>query len=276
MKLLRRIDRWTLAHRATAIFFLALLFLGRFDGFSVFKGTTASTRALNLIAFVDPLAALEATLASRQFTTTLLIATGILVALYAFVGRAFCGWVCPLGLLLELNDELRTRVNRFLRRRKKSLLDVRPSRNTKYAILGIFLILSFLVQLPIFSTLSPINALARSFVFAPEAGLILVGVIVASEYFSRRLWCVALCPLGALYSLIGRFAPLRIQIDQEKERAGKMCGLCAYHCPMQIPVLEDHIKKGKNAIDDADCTRCGSCMDGCPRDSLRLGVKFRR
>jgi len=271
----RRIDKWTLAHRATATLFLALLILGRSDGFPFLKGSAASTRLFDLIPFADPLAALEAMLASRQFTLTLLIATGLLIGLYAIIGRAFCGWLCPLGLLLELNDELRTRVNRFLRRRKKSLPDFQFPRNTKYVLLVTFLLLSFLIQLPIFQIVSPINSLARSFIFGPEVGLSLVGAIVASEYFSRRAWCIALCPLGALYSIIGRFALVRIQIDQQKEKSGKMCGACATHCPMQIQVLEDHIKQGRNAVDNPDCTRCGACMDGCPRDSLRLGIRFR-
>jgi ferredoxin-type protein NapH len=272
----RRINKWTLAHRATAALFLLLLFLGRFDWFPFLKGSTASTRVFDLLFLTDPLAALEATLASRQFYMPLVVAAGLLVVFYALVGRAFCGWVCPLGLLLELNDELRTRVQRFLRRRKKALPDFQFPRNTKYAILITFLILSFVIQLPVFQIISPINLLARSFIFGPEAGLILVGAIVAFEHVARRGWCIAFCPLGAFYSIVGKFAPLRIQIDQEKEQAGKMCGLCAYHCPMQIPILAEHIKKGENAIDDPDCTRCGACLDGCPRDSLRLGVKRRR
>ncbi len=267
-----RLDKWTLAHRASAMLFLALLFLGRYEWFPFLKGSAASTRLFNAIGFADPLAAFEAMLASRQFTVALLLSAGLLFVLYALVGRAFCAWICPLGLLLELNDGLRTRVNRFLRRRKKSLPDFQLPRHTKYAVLVVFLILSLVVQLPIFATVSPINLLARSVIFGPDAGLLLVGAIVASEYVSRRAWCIALCPLGAFYSLLGRFAPLRIQIDQENEKRGKQCGLCAYYCPMGIAVLDDHIKKGKVAVNDPECTRCGSCMDGCPRGNLRLGI----
>jgi ferredoxin-type protein NapH len=268
----RRLDCWTLAHRATAILFLALLFLGHFDWFPFFKGSAAATRALNVLAFADPLAALEAMLASRQATLSLLIAAGLLIVLYAFLGRAFCSWLCPLGLLLELNNELRMRVNRFLRQRKLALPTVHLPRHTKYALLITFLMLSFLLQLPVFQIVSPINALARSVVFGPEAGLVLVGVIVAAEYVAPRAWCRALCPLGALYSVIGRYAPVRVQIDQAREQAGKQCGLCTRSCPMGIEVLAEHIQKGKAAIDDPECTRCGMCIDGCPRASLHLGV----
>jgi len=271
----RRFDRWTLAHRATAVGFLALLWLGRFEWFPLFKGSAAATRALNVLAFADPLAALEAMLASRQATLTLLIAAGLPVVLYAFLGRAFCGWLCPLGLLLELSNELRTRVNRFLRRRKLALPDVALPRHTKYALLITFLVLSFAIQLPVFQIVSPINALARSVVFGPEAGLVLVGVIVAAEYVAPRAWCRALCPLGALYSLIGRYAPVRVQIDQAREQAGKQCGLCTRSCPMGIAVLADHVQKGKAAIDDPACTRCGMCIDSCPRHTLHWGLSVR-
>lgn len=267
---------WTWAHRATAALFLTVLILGRFDWFPFFKGSAAATRLFEVIRLADPLAALEATLASQQLHTPLVVAAGLLVIVYALVGRAFCGWLCPLGLLLELNDAIRTRIQWFLRRHKRALPNVRFPRHTKYLLLGVFLVLSFVIQLPVFQIVSPINLLARSFIFGPEAGLIVVGAIVTVEYVSRRAWCIALCPLGALYSLLGKFALARITIDQEQEQAAKQCGLCAFYCPMQIEVLKDHIQRGKLTVDDFECTRCGSCMDGCPRGNLRMGVNLPR
>lgn len=62
---------------------------------------------------------------------------------------------------------------------------------------------------------------------------------------------------------------------QAMQKAGRGCGLCTLHCPMAIQVLQDHVQVGKPVIDDPECTRCGSCVDPCPRGSLRLGVQCR-
>lgn len=264
----RRLKQWTIAHRATAALFLLLLFLGRFEWFPFFKGSTASTRVLDMIFLADPLATLETTLASRQLHATLWVAAGLLVLLYALLGRAFCGWVCPLGLVLELNDEVRTRINRFLRRHKLALPNFQLPRNTKYVLLITFLLLSLANRLPVFQLVSPINLLTRSLVFEPGVGLVIVGVIVMVEYGAPRVWCRALCPLGALYSLIGRWGRLRVWINPEQGRTCVMCRQCTFQCPMGIRVLEDYVAPSKPSIDDPECSRCGVCLETCPRGTL--------
>jgi ferredoxin-type protein NapH len=271
---------WTWLHRASAAIFLLLVWLGHFDWFPYFKGSAVSTKLFGVVFFTDPLAALEVIVASFRFNATLLIAAAILIALYAFLGRAFCAWVCPLGLMLELNAELRSWLNRFLRRHKRHLLALSIPRNTKYVLLFLALLLSLVSRLPVFQLLSPINIFTRAILFGADASLVIVAAIVLLEYAAPRAWCISLCPLGAFYSLLGRWSPWRIQIDQEREKGGTMCGLCAHHCPLQIQVLEDHVKQGKTDVDDPECMRCGMCLDGCPRESLSLGIRgqvfFRR
>lgn len=272
MDLRHKIAMWTMAHRITAIGFLLLLLLGRLDLLPFLKGSVVATRLLDALWLADPLATLEVMGASRSLPVSLLLATAPLILQYALVGRAFCGWLCPLGLLLDINDLLRERLQRFLGRRKRNLPNLHIPSQTGYWILAISLILSFSVQLPVFQTLSPINMLARSIIFlAPEGGLVLVLLIALSEYAARRAWCRALCPLGALYSLIGRWGLVRVLINYEVERKGRPCGLCSAACPMGIPVV-DYVRQAKAAIDDQACTRCGACVDRCPRHALQMGL----
>ena len=40
---------------------------------------------------------------------------------------------------------------------------------------------------------------------------------------------------------------------------------------MGIRVMEDHSLAGKSSVDDPSCTRCGSCLDACPRSVLGFG-----
>lgn len=267
----RHIRRWTWAHRATAALFLLLLILGRFDWFPWIKGSLSATRVFGSAWLADPMAALEIFLATQTLPEGLLIATGFLFVFYALIGRAFCGWVCPLGLVLDLNDDLRAGLNRSLRRRGLRLSEIRVPGSTKYTLLALALILSFVARLPAFQLVSPINILSRAFIFAPGGELILVAGIIALEYISPRVWCRAICPLGAFYSLLGRFGRLRVTIDQARENAGRGCGLCTIKCPMGIRVMEDHTQVGKASVGDMECTRCGACIDPCPRTSLSLG-----
>ena len=61
----RRFRRWTWARRVTAGAFLALLVLGALPWFPWVKGSMTATPWFGVVPLVDPLAALEVTLASR-------------------------------------------------------------------------------------------------------------------------------------------------------------------------------------------------------------------
>ena len=263
----RRRLTWTVARRATASGFLLLLFVAAWLGIPILEGSTSASRLLGLVPFVDPLAAVEAGLAARQVTETMLVGAGILVALAVLLGPVFCGWLCPLGLLLDLNQAGAGAVRRRRRRPPRSGLVSAPA-GTRYAVLGLFVGLAVVARIPLFQGFSPINLFVRGVVHGAAMGLGVVLLIVVVEWFVPRLWCRALCPLGAFYALLGRFARLRIRVDPELVRRSA-CGLCASDCPMGIPVMERHVDKP--SVDDPSCTRCGSCVDACPRGMLRLG-----
>jgi len=272
MRLPHRFPRWTWARRATAAIFLLTLVLGRFDEFPWLKGSTAATRLFGFLWLADPLGALEVTLATRHLVVSLLVAAGLLVTFYALAGRVFCGWFCPLGLLLDLNAHLRERLRRELRVRGLNLPDFHFPRGGQYGLLILAVGLSLITRLPAFQLVSPINILARALIFAPGPEMLLVWAIVLMESVAPYGFCRSLCPLGALYSLIGRFSLLRVQVDPTACKG--RCRLCTVHCPMNIQVMEDYVLASKQAIVDPECTRCGACIDACPRQVLQLGLKL--
>lgn len=267
-----QLHRWTTLRRITAGAFLALLVLGRFTWFPWFSGTTSATSLMEVIPFVDPLAALEMMIASRSAKTTLIIGATIVLTFTVLLGPVFCGWVCPLGLLMDVNQSLR---NALIRRRPPSPAapgpSCRPIIDWRLPILGLFIGLAVTARLPVFQILSPINLLVRGVVFAPDVGLAVVVALLLLEYPLPRLWCRRLCPLGALHALVGRFGLLRVRIRSLPHGA---CWQCSRSCPMGIAVTADHVLAGRSSVDDPSCTRCGACADRCPRDILRLG--FRR
>ncbi len=69
--------------------------------------------AYSLCFRLDPLVGLAATLAARRWIAGL--ALGVLtVALTLVAGRAWCGWICPLGTLLDLAPSRRARAGQDL------------------------------------------------------------------------------------------------------------------------------------------------------------------
>jgi len=272
----RRSHRWQLARSVTALGFLALLLAGAHSDVRVLTGSTTASNFLGVMPFADPLAALQVMLASRAATSELWIGAGALLALAALAGPVFCGWLCPLGLVLDWNHLLRDRVVRVFKgdkhraaRRGNHL----APRGTRSAVL-LFVLAVAAFGLPFYEALSPIQLLVRGLAYGTTAGLLVVLGLAVIEWFVPRLWCRTLCPTGALYSLVGRRAPLRVRIDLQM--AGKLhCALCEAACPMGIPVMESYTLTGERSVDAPDCIRCGACLDSCPGAVLNLGVRDR-
>jgi ferredoxin-type protein NapH len=255
--------------RVTALVFLGLLVAGTTTwGQPYFFGSTSGTRTVGVVPLVDPLAAVEIGVASRVVGMETVIGAGLLIGFAMVVGPVFCGWVCPLGLVLELNHTLRN----LLVRPKKLARVARPiSWEARVAVLGAFVGFALVARAPVFQIVSPINLLARALLFGSLLGLIVVGAIVVVEWVWPRLWCRSLCPLGALYGLVGRFGLLRVRVDPE--RAGKTpCQRCSAACPMGIEVMEGYVLRGATSVTHPGCTRCGACTDTCPRATLKLSL----
>jgi len=265
---LKQFRRWRWARRATAAGFLCLLVLGGFEWFPWFKGSMTATTVCGIVPFTDPLCALEITLATRNWHASMLVGAAALVMFAALFGPLFCGWLCPLGFLLDINDAFRRLVGRLVRRRPTRR--VRAPSAIKYGVLGLVLGLSLVARLPAFQVLSPINILVWGIVFTTGPALFVLAGIAVLEYVFPRVWCRSVCPLGALYNLVGRFGLLRVRINQAAT-CRQHCGQCTQHCPMGIRVTEDYTAQGKRTINHMDCTRCGDCIDTCPNGVLRFG-----
>lgn len=265
-------SRWKIARRLSAAGFLGILVAASLDlqGFAV--GNLAAIDWLGFVHVMDPLAATENLIARRSLQPEVLLGGGILVLLSAFViGRAFCSWVCPLGLLLDLNDAVRRR----FRRKEKYLHPGSPK--VKYWVLYGLLVFTAFSGVPVFQAISPIHYLTWLALFAVTepavqiwaASLPLV-FLMALEWKLPRFWCRVLCPLGAFYATIGRWSLWKIRIGAVG--VPLECGRCTRGCSMGIAVMEAQVQDGHRAIDDPECTRCGDCVDVCPQG--RLGQAF--
>lgn len=89
---------------------------------------------------LDPLVALVSMIGSRTIIVPMLLAV-LLLILTLIIGRFFCGYICPLGTLIDINNFI------FFRKpKKKESKDPKPNRNIKYFILIGVIAASLLVQ----------------------------------------------------------------------------------------------------------------------------------
>jgi polyferredoxin len=207
-------------------------------------------------------------------TTNLLnfsIMLGVLgVALVA--GRAFCGWMCPLG---TLQDFLAAWGRRLTGERKhirgkasKALLPLRlPAaadkylRYAKYLILALILVASLYAVYPPLHEFCPVRAVF-SFKMTPLLWSVLIAFLITSV-FVERAWCKYLCPLGATLAVFNRISPVRLVSDQNHCNA---CGRCDIECSMGIQDVPDNLT-------NTECIRCLECLDTCTKpEAMELKV----
>jgi len=222
-----------------------------------------------------------------------------------FVGRAFCGYVCPMGFLTELFGP---RHERHPSERARKVLRKLPA-------FGLVIVLALIVfGSAVFLVFDPISLFTRSastlvyptvdrglrlagdllYLAPPLQGgvdsvtefltgrlvfsnglvyrlqlailVMFVGTLAVS-WLERRMWCRHLCPLGALLGLVGRMAIFGRVVD---ETTCTSCGACVEACPM------DAVRTAGHAT---DCSRCEAgleCADVCPENSVHWGLRPRK
>ncbi|EQB2604285.1 4Fe-4S binding protein [Aeromonas salmonicida] len=196
------------------------------------------------------------------------------------LGRAFCAWFCPIGLVGEWLHRLRSRLMAGEWTPPRWLDAV--LRSQKFLVLG-FLLFIILLAVPAAALpgylASPYHQAADmkmgAFFFNLNliSGLCLGWVLLLTTLF-RQGFCRYLCPYGAWLALLGLLTPLRIRRDPARclRSAGHDCDKCSRACPSRIQVHQ------LIAVRSLECSSCLSCVAACPKsaDALHLGSKAHR
>jgi polyferredoxin len=188
---------------------------------------------------------------------------GLLGTVGSVVGRMPCGWLCPFGFLQELMHKIPTpklRVPRFFSFFRYIFL----------AVLVVALPLLIVDQFGFGQTwfckwVCPAGTLEAGvplvllnqglralvgFMYYWKVGLLVL--FLAWMTVSRRPFCRAVCPLGAILGLFNEGSLFRMAVDDEK---CTLCDKCRKDCPVDIKIYE--------SANSPDCVRCLKCVDSC-------------
>ena len=199
----------------------------------------------------------------------LVLGTGFLLR------KAFCSWICPVGLLSEILARL-AHLTFKIRIKLPRWLDW-PLMSLKYIILIFFAYAVFVQMSPQaikeFIAL-PYNRVAdiKMFYFfahiTPFAAWT-VAILTLLSYLVPYFWCRYLCPYGALLGVFGPFSLTRVKRSPE---SCTDCGKCSAVCPSFISV-----DKKINVL-SPECIGYMECVESCPvGDALVIAtpVKFK-
>lgn len=230
----------------------------------------------------------------------------LILILTPFLGRFFCGWVCPLGTSLDIFSRIFGSPNN-----RKSTKWVK-FRWVKFGVLTAAIIAA-LLSLNIWGYFDPLGIFTRMvtglfypfFTFIVEKSLLgvaqipfleniaysiydpfkdivmpenqphfmgifgillLAGAIFGAEKLSRRFWCRNLCPAGALLGLLSQF---RI-FERVVSSSCPVCNKCQVDCKMNAIPEGDIPHTSK-----VECIQCFNCADQCPPKFKSITYRFK-
>lgn len=215
---------------------------------------------------IDPLAAIIAMSASGALIAGLIFSVLMLVLTF-FCGRFFCGWMCPLGALIDFFEW----IAQGFKRKEGDKVRLYQLSAVKFGVLILVVAASgFSFQFVYF--FDPIVIMTRfmGMVLMPTKNAMLqlppfvvphsiqfvaytLGIVLLS-LIARRFWCRVACPLGALLGLIAWFSPSGF-VQQDC----KGCPACQRKCRTGA-ILDSKAQ----IMQSQDCIRCFDCLDACP------------
>ena len=227
----------------------------------------------DLFLAIDPLVSLSTAIASRQWVWSLGWAAGMLIVCVV-IPRGFCGYICPLGTLIDLFDwSIGSRIHTLRVPAEGWWVHIKY-----YLLFGSILCACFGVLVTGYFAAIPVvtrgflmigepiqSGLLRGWHLVPAinvAGLCSIGMflgVLALGLLQPRFWCKYVCPSGAVFSVANLFRAT----ERKVESSCIHCNKCIEVCPF------DAIKPDFTTR-TTDCTQCQTCGGVCPTHAIKF------
>ena len=222
------------------------------------------------------------------------ISLSVILLFTLIFGRWYCSCLCPLGILQD-------GIQRLPGRKHQQQIDSTLIGKIRYSILGLSLILYFLGTTALLLIVDPWSVFGRlvttfvlpfttfinnvlatavnywgNYSFVAKnyhlagisvfffGSLTLYLIFIFSFRVHSRFWCSAVCPVGAVLTVIAKSSPVRVRIDVDKCVS---CGHCVRAC--KTAVIDIELKQ----VNSGDCISCFNCLPVCEYDAISYGVK---
>jgi ferredoxin len=248
---------------------------------------TLSPKYTNYFTFLQFIPSLIKFLSAAGIASIGFIIVLILTVLF---GRVYCSSICPVGTLQDVFSFIS---KNFRKNRYYHLL--KPADILRYSFLGISVVFFLSGSLFVINLLDPYSNFGRIYtqllkplllncynfaavsleninlywinpvemrgtvhytILFPLVFLLLVFVL---SFFSGRLFCNTVCPVGSLLGLLSKISLFKIKID-ENNCIG--CKLCERACKSGC------IDKKEKTVDFSRCVACYNCFTVCPSEGI--------
>ena len=224
---------------------------------------------------IDPLVSLSTAIAAKSWVWSL-TAAAIILLVCILVPRGFCGYICPLGTVIDLFDwAIGRKINRWKLQDQNRGWWV----NLKYYLL-VGCLVSSLFGVLLTGFVAAIPVITRAFLFLVKpvelgvtkgwylntgfnsghvVSIVLFLAILFLGVFRRRFWCQYVCPSGAIFSLGNFFRTT----ERKVEMSCISCNKCVEICPFDA-IKPDYTTR------TAECTLCQTCGGVCPTHAIKF------
>ncbi|WP_302963635.1 4Fe-4S binding protein [uncultured Adlercreutzia sp.] len=258
------------------------------------------------IAVLCPVGALLSMVAAKTLVPRAVLSIVVAVALVLLLGRAFCGWVCPVTLWRRVGEFFKpvkkreaelaaaSEENKALAAEEIEVLSAatreghgcascgacHAKRNAKFdsrhAVLGGAVLTTAVFGFPVFCLVCPVGlsfaavALLVSLFGAGDLNwsLLFVPAMLVIELVFLRKWCGRFCPISAFMSLFSRFSRTAVPVIDNERCLETAKGVACSRCATvcTFDVNLRHPDLGELPVHD--CARCGDCIDACPTNAI--------
>jgi polyferredoxin len=212
---------------------------------------------------------------------------GVFILLVLLLGKAWCGFICPFGLIQDWLTFIRNKLGlreRYLSPQGKKYLGV-----VKYVFLGLIVFLPPLIVAKIlppdlylpFCNICPGKLILPLFagetrylavnldnavtMWLSLALIVVAAVTLVGAFFKDRFYCL-FCPFLALIHVLRPLTALRL-VKEPTSCVG--CGVCRRNCQMDVAILD----QDQAQVQTIECVDCLRCLTACPMSGT-LKYKF--